>query len=195
MKIIGITGSSGSGKTTLCEIIKNNYNAEIIDADKIAKQLSNDKNSTYFKEMVKLFGRDSLKSDGMLDRKKIASIIYTDNEKRLSLNNLTFKYVVEKMKEDMKKIKNKDLIIIDAPLLYEANVHKLCDFVIAIVAENNNKVRRICMRDGIDEDFARKRLGIQNKDEFYIKNANYVIYNNKDIKDLEEAFKKILEES
>ena len=195
MKIIGITGSSGSGKTTLCEIIKEKYNAEIIDADKIAKELSNDTSSTYFKEMVKLFGEDCLREDGLLNRKKIASIIYSDNDKRLNLNNLTFKYVVEKMKDDLKKIKDKDLIIIDAPLLYEANVHKLCDFVIAIVAENTNKVKRICMRDGIDEEFAKKRLGIQNKDEFYIKNANYVIYNNKDIKDLEESFKKILEEA
>lgn len=37
MKVIGITGNSGSGKSTICEIIKENYNSEIIDADKVAK--------------------------------------------------------------------------------------------------------------------------------------------------------------
>ena len=40
MKIIGVTGSSGAGKDTLCEILENKYNAEIVDADKIARELS-----------------------------------------------------------------------------------------------------------------------------------------------------------
>ena len=110
------------------------------------------------------------------------------------MNNLTFNYVVKKMKKDLSEIKDKDLVIIDAPLLYEAGVDKLCDKVIAIIAEKSNKVKRICLRDGIDELFAKKRLLIQNEDDFYINKADYVIYNNKDFKELEESIKKVLEE-
>ena len=194
MRVIGITGSSGSGKTTVCKIIKKLYNSEILDADKVAKELSNDVNSDYYREMVKLFGKECLLEDNMLNRKKIAEIIYQDEAKRESLNNLTFNYVVKKMKKDLSEIKDKDLVIIDAPLLYEAGVDKLCDKVIAIIAEKNNKVKRICLRDGIDELFAKKRLLIQNEDDFYINKADYVIYNNKDFKELEESIKKVLEE-
>ena len=194
MRVIGITGSSGSGKTTVCKIIKKLYNSEILDADKVAKELSNDVNSDYYREMVKLFGKECLLEDNMLNRKKIAEIIYQDEAKRESLNNLTFNYVVKKMKKDLSEIKDKDLVIIDAPLLYEAGVDKLCDKVIAIIAEKSNKVKRICLRDGIDELFAKKRLLIQNEDDFYINKADYVIYNNKDFKELKESIKKVLEE-
>lgn len=194
MRVIGITGSSGSGKTTICNIIKNLYNSEILDADKVAKELSSNINSDYYKEMVKLFGKECLLENKMINRKKVAEIIYSDDEKRSKLNDLTFNYVVEKMKKDLSNIKDKDYVIIDAPLLYEAGVDKLCDKVIAVVAESKNKVKRICLRDGIDENFAKKRLKIQNEDNFYIEKADYVIYNNKDINNLEESIKMILEE-
>lgn len=194
MRVIGITGSSGSGKTTVCEIIKKLYNSEVLDADKVAKELSSDINSNYYKEMVKLFGEECVLENKLLNRRKIAEIIYQDDIKRKCLNDLTFNYVVEKIKKDLSEIKDKELVIIDAPLLYEAGVDKICDKVIAIIADKNNKVRRICLRDGIDEVFAKKRLLIQNEDDFYIKKADYIIYNNKDIKELEESIKKVLEE-
>ena len=194
MRVIGITGSSGSGKTTVCEIIKKLYNSEVLDADKVAKELSSDINSNYYKEMVKLFGEECVFENKLLNRRKIAEIIYQDDIKRKSLNDLTFNYVVEKIKKDLSEIKDKELVIIDAPLLYEAGVDKICDKVIVIIADKNNKVRRICLRDGIDEVFAKKRLLIQNEDDFYIKKADYIIYNNKDIKELEESIKKVLEE-
>ena len=56
MKVIGITGPSGSGKTTISKIFKENYNAFIIDADQVARDLSNNTETEYFKEMVKLLG-------------------------------------------------------------------------------------------------------------------------------------------
>ena len=86
MKIIGITGPSGSGKTTLSKILTDSYNAIIIDADAVAKKLSNDITTEYYKEIVKLFGEGALQENNQLNRKKIASIIYSDKEKKEELS-------------------------------------------------------------------------------------------------------------
>lgn len=195
MKILGITGPSGAGKTTLTTILKNGYNSYTISADEVAKKLSNDNKTPYFKEMVKLFGKDILQEDGKLNRKKIASIIYQNNEKRKSLNNLTFQYVVKDISNQIEKVKNQkyDYIGIDVPLLYEAKMEKICDAVIAVVAEDEEKISRICKRDKISKEIAKKRLEIQNNNEFFAKKANFVIHNDGTIEKLKKSLKEIIE--
>lgn len=194
MKILGITGPSGSGKTTLCGIIKDNYNAAIIDADQVARDLTSNTESRYFKEMIKLFGQDVLKSDGSLNRKKVAKIIYTTKSKRQELNKITFKYVVEEINKMIEDIKQSDVdfLAIDVPLLYEANMENVCDYVIAVVAEDEEKIARICKRDGIDKEVAKKRLEIQNNNSFFVKRADFVIHNDKSISKLEKSLKEII---
>ena len=189
MKIIGVTGSSGAGKDTLCEILENKYNAEIVDADKIARELSK-KGTMYLQTIVASFGTGIVDRKGELTRKKLASIIYEDDKKREELNKLTFIYVVDEIKKRINKIKKK-IIVVNAPLLFESNLDQVCDFVIAIIAERNVQIERIMKRDNIKADEAEKRLNMQNTDEFYIENADYIIHNKGDIKDIEKQLKDI----
>lgn len=189
MKIIGVTGSSGAGKDTLCEILENKYNAEIVDADKIARELSK-KGTMYLQLIVESFGSGIVDRKGELNRKKLASIIYEDDKKREELNKLTFIYVVDEIKKRINKIKKK-IIVVNAPLLFESNLDQVCDFVIAIIAERKVQIERIMKRDSIQEDEAEKRLNMQNTDDFYIENADYIIHNKGDIKDIEKQLKDI----
>ena len=189
MKIIGVTGSSGAGKDTLCEILEDKYNAEIVDADKIARELSK-KGTMYLQSIVESFGSGIVDRQGELNRKKLASIIYEDDKKREELNKLTFIYVVDEIKKRINKIKKK-IIVVNAPLLFESNLDQVCDFVIAVIAERKVQIERIMKRDNIKEDEAEKRLNMQNTDEFYIENADYIIHNKGDIKDIEKQLKEI----
>ena len=189
MKIIGVTGSSGAGKDTLCEILENKYNAEIVDADKIARELSK-KGTMYLQSIVESFGSGIVDRKGELNRKKLASIIYEDDKKREELNKLTFIYVVDEIKKRINKIKKK-IIVVNAPLLFESNLDQVCDFVIAIIAERNVQIERIMKRDNIKADEAEKRLNIQNTNKFYIENADFIIHNKGDIKDIEKQLKDI----
>ena len=191
MKIIGITGTSGAGKTTICKILEEQYAAYIIDADKVAKKLTK-KGTMYLNSIVEYFGIDILDNTGELKRKELASIIYEDEEKRKALNNLTFTYVVKEIKENINKLRDKELIVIDAPLLYESNLDKVCDIVIGVVAKEEDKTNRICKRDNISEEMAKKRLAIQLNDDYIKERADYVITNNGDLKELEDEVKKII---
>ena len=190
MKIIGITGASGAGKTTICTILKQKYNAHIIDADQIARNLSQ-KGNPYLKSILDYFGEDILTASGELQRKKLANIIYENEEQRTALNNITFKYVVEEIKQKIAELKNEKLVVIDAPLLYESNLDKICDYVIGVIASGESKIERICKRDSIQQEIAKKRLSIQMKDEEIRKKVDYIIENNKEVKNLEEEIARL----
>ena len=183
--IIGITGNSGSGKTLIGNLLKKEYNANIIDADKIVKEMSM-KGTIYFKEIVK--------ENGEIDKQKLANIIFTDTKKRESLNSITFKYVVDEIKRRVSLNKNKT-VVIDAPLLIESGLNEICDIVISVIADEDVKINRICKRDNLDKNLAKARIDSQHNDEFYIKNSNYVIVNNDNtnLKEQINSIKQILE--
>lgn len=189
MKIIGLTGSSGAGKDTVCDIIEKNYEVEIVDADKIAKQLSK-KGTMYLNSIVENFGTGIINKNGELNRKKLANIIFEDENKREELNKLTFIYVVDAIQKKINTIKKK-IIIVNAPLLFESNLNTICDFVIAVVSDRKTQIERIINRDGITKEEAEKRLDAQNTNEFFEENADYIIKNNNSIEDLEKQISKI----
>ena len=177
--IVGITGNSGTGKTLICKSILENSKDKtvlILDADKIVKELSIP-GKEYFQKIVELFGKEILTEDGVINRKKLANIIFSNSNKREELNSFTFKYVVEETKRRIEKAKY-DIVIIDAPLLIESGLNKICNIVISIIADGKIKLERICSRDNLSKEEAKKRLNAQKEDAFYVLNSNYVIVNN-----------------
>ncbi len=191
--IIGITGNSGTGKTSICKALEENKINEItpfvIDADKIVKKMSAS-GEEYYNQIVSMFGKEVLQEDQELDRAKLAGIVFVNEEKRELLNQITYKYVVEEIKKQAKESKS-DFVIIDAPLLIESKLNEICDVVISVIADRETKLKRIVERDNLDENAAKVRLNAQNPDEFYIKNSNLVIVNNKI--DLERQVREIIE--
>lgn len=182
--IVGITGNSGAGKSEVAKILSQKIDVEIIDADKVVRNLSKPGNK-YYEKILELFGNEILTGNA-LNRQKIAEIIYNDNTKRKELNNLTYKYVVDEIKAKVEeKIKDNKNVVIDAPLLFESGLNKLCNFTIAVLSDKQIKLDRICRRDKLDRKMAESRLNIQPKDEFYKERADYIIENNSKIEEID----------
>lgn len=188
--IIGITGSSGAGKSTLCEILEKGYEVKVLNADKIARRLSR-KGTSYLIDIIKVFGKDIVNEEGELKRSKLAQIIYSDAKKREELNTYTFKYVKEDIIKKISKIQDETTIVIDAPLLFEAELDKMCDKVIGIISPRELQIERIVARDDIDYEDAEKRLAAQANDEFFIKNCDYIIKNDNGFSKIEEQINDI----
>lgn len=190
--IIGITGSSGAGKSTVCEILENEYHVKVINADKIAKELSK-KGTLYLLEIVQKFGEEILLENGELNRKKLANIIYHNEEKRNQLNECTFKYIRKEIEKQIQEHKN-ELIAIDVPLLFEAKLEEICNTTIAVIAKNKEaQIARIMQRDGIDKMHAEARLSAQHPNEFYTSRCQFVITNDNEIADIEKQIEEILD--
>lgn len=139
------------------------------------------------------FGEDILLPNDELNRSKLANIIYNNEEKRKMLNNSTLKYIREEIVNRIQKMDD-DLIVIDAPLLFEAELEKICNITIAIVLENRKaQIARIMQRDTINEEQTIARLNAQYDNEFYISHCKYTIFNDGKMEDLEEQIQNIME--
>lgn len=178
MRIIGITGNSGSGKSTVSKMISENYEAKIIDADKIAKEMTMN-NGEYLQAIKQTFGEDVIK-DNTLDRKKLADIVFSNKTEKEKLDSLTFQYVVRRIKEEIKKAQLKSdikYIVLDVPLLFESKLNEVCNYTIGVTAPKIEKIKRICKRDKISEEKALQRLNSQPDDEFFIQKCDFIIQN------------------
>lgn len=188
--IIGITGSSGAGKSTICDILEDGYDVRVLNADKIAKRLSR-KGTNYLLDIIKIFGKDIVDEEGELKRGKLAQIIYSDSKKREELNTYTFKYVRKDIIKQISKIETGTTIVIDAPLLFEAELNKICDKTIGVIAPRELQIERVIARDNIDYEDAEKRLKAQQEDEFYIKSCDFIIKNDNGFTKMEEQINEI----
>ena len=176
MKIIGVTGSSGSGKTTVSKIIAEELKAKTINADQVVRKMQ-EKGTTYYKKIVETFGTEILKQDASINRKKLAQIIFQDESKKEKLDILTYKYVVEEIKNQIETVKE-EYIIIDAPLLIESKLNEICNVIIAVISNKEEQLKRIYKRDNIEEKNAKIRIEAQKDNEFYTTNADYIVENN-----------------
>lgn len=192
MKIIGVTGNSGSGKSFICEILLNKYNnAVIVDADKIAKEMSNI-DTLYYKEIINVFGKSIVKENLEINRKLLAEIIFNDDEKRQKLNSITFKYVVDEIKNSIKLNNDKSIILIDAPLLFESGLDKMCDITIGVVSNEDVKIDRICKRDKLNIKQAKDRLKVQLNDEDLKAKCDFILENNGSVDFLNKQLEEIV---
>ncbi len=189
---IGLTGGAGIGKTTLCKEIEKNFEAVIINSDKLSKKIV-EKGSLAFLKIKEKFGEDYIAEDGNLNRKKIRNLIVENNQARKDLENIVHPAVLEmtkkKMEEAQKKVR---YVIVEVPLLFELNLSYLFDFTILISSTKEAQIKRLMQRDNINKKEAEALITIQMPIEEKKKYADYVISNNGSAEDMLKSFKEII---
>ncbi len=178
MLVVGLTGGIGSGKTTVSNIFKEE-GAYIIEADQIARELVKPQSEAW-KEIVKLFGNEILKSDGSVDRRKLAKEVFSNPEKIKSLNRILHPKIKREFRRRIEEIKKKDknaIVIFDAPLLIETGTHKEMDRVIVVTSDENQQLERVKKRDSKTEEEIRNILYSQIPIDRKLEVADFVIRN------------------
>lgn len=204
-KVIGLTGGIGTGKSTAAEYLKKRGFAHV-DADEISRSITAD-GSSMLPVLNEIFGPDGpygekgtdiLKKDGSLDRKALASLVFTDRRKKERLDEVMFKEIIKEIDRQIWDIKGSESanvlgILLDAPLLFEAGLDSRCDKVVVIVADEDVRIDRVCRRDKASPEEVRRRINNQMKDKDKIKLADFVVDNSEGIAELEENLEELLE--
>lgn len=173
--IIGITGGSGCGKTTLLEVISS-CGGLVLDCDRIYHEL--------LRTDKELIGRiesrfPDVVEQGILNRKKLGNLVFSDEKALNDLNQITHTYVKKAVMLALKE--NPPLAAIDAIGLFEGGLAKLCDVTVAVIAPEEQRVSRLMKRDHIPADYAKKRILAQRPQKEFAEICDYTLENNGDI--------------
>ena len=171
MIIAGLTGGIATGKSTVSSILRE-AGAIIIDADAIARDAVK-KNLPAWHEIVRVFGKEVLLPDGEIDRARLGGIIFRDSTKKEILNKIVHPHVIQKVAELIEEIGGRapdSIVILDVPLLIEAEMHKGLEDVILVYTPEQLQIKRLIERDGISDEEAllrvRSQMPIEKKREF-----------------------------
>ena len=192
---IGLTGGIASGKSTVAQLFRD-WGAYVADADEISRRAL-DPGTDCYDNTVAAFGRDILFADGTVDRKKVAGIVFSDQEALAILNGIIHPYVHETIHKETKKAFDEApdrLIVWDVPLLFETGYEKEVVKTVVVTARQDIRVQRIVDRDGSTKASALRRIRNQMPDREKVRRADIVIRNNGSLDELEQRTREVFDE-
>ncbi len=175
--ILGLTGGIASGKSFVADCFFE-CGAILVSADDLAREVVNPGSPTLAK-LVDAFGLQILTNGGSLNREVLGQIVFADPVARRKLEAIThpaIAHLAECRLADLNKSPH-DLIVYEAPLLFEAGAESRVDQILVVVIDAAEQMRRLLQRDGLTEEEARQRLAAQWSQADKVQKADYVIDN------------------
>jgi len=175
MKRIGLTGGIASGKSWVASQLRE-LNFRVLDADLLGHQLIEPGEAAY-DAVVHEFGKEILREDNSVDRKKLGAIVFADQTKLAKLNSILHPRIAEAMNVEFKKWQAEgiiDPVFVEAALLIEAGMHKRLDGLVVVWCRPEDQITRLRAR-GLSEEEARRRIALQMPNEEKLKFATYKI--------------------
>jgi dephospho-CoA kinase len=177
MLVIGLTGGIGSGKSTVSNMLRE-LGAVIIDADVIARQVVRPGEPAW-QELQERFGREIIRPDGSLDRRRLGEIAFHNSQALQDLNRITHPRIRERIIERIDQLRqmNVRVVVVDAPLLLEAGLTDIVDQVWVVDVDHETLVKRVQLREGFTAEQVEARLQAQMASEEKRRRADVVIDN------------------
>lgn len=190
--VVGLTGGIASGKSTVSSMLKE-MNITVIDAD-VESRLAVQQGEPAYKRIIETFGTDILLPDGEIDRQKLGSIIFHDEQKRKLLNKIVHPEVRRRMNEKKEAaIKSEEkIVVLDIPLLFESKLTYMVEKTLLVYADRGIQLKRLMERNGLTIDEAEARIQSQMPISEKRELADEVIDNNRSLSDTKKQLDELL---
>jgi dephospho-CoA kinase len=182
-RVVGLTGGIGTGKSTVAGILQR-WGTAIIDADVIGHEILAEE--TVVKALVAAFGTNILQKPGTVDRAKLGTLVFGSSAKLQILNRLVHPRIFREVKGKIDVLKAEgQIVVLEAPLLIEAEWTRLVDEIWVTVAPERVVLQRLKARTGLSEEAIRARMRGQLDQREREKYADILISTDRTIEDLE----------
>lgn len=188
--VIAIYGGVGTGKSTVLDILKNNYNADIIKADDIGHELY-EPGCVGSKIISRIAGESVIDSSGRVDRKKLAGLLYNDLNLKRDIEDNIHPLIIDEIKNRIKRSK-KALVAVEAALPFD-DKSDLFDEIWYVYSSRSDRIKRLIDSRGYSISQAELIMGNQLSDEEFKKLATRIIDNEGELSDLEKQIKNALD--
>ena len=180
---LGVTGGIGSGKTTVASLLEEK-GATVFNADKEAKKHLQNSISLQHK-LINLFGK-VVTDKGHLVLSKLAQVAFSTKINQDLLNGIMWPEIMILIDQAVhhSEENNTKLFIVDAALIFEANIQNLLDSVLLISASEEKRLSRAIRRKNLPTSQIQQRMSLQLEEDEKIKKADFVIYNEANLEDL-----------
>jgi len=175
-----IVGNIAAGKSAV-EKILTDKKFIVYDTDK----LSHDILDALQQEVINAFSDENITENGLISRKKLGETVFSDNEKKLKLENIIYPKLKQKLYEIFEKHKNEKYIFVSVPLLFEAGWEGMFDKILFVKADDELRLKRLMQRNSLSKDAAMRRMLAQKSQETKEKTVDFIICNNDDILNLQ----------
>lgn len=174
--VVGLTGPSGAGKSTVGSCLQE-AGWPVIDCDALTRSPAV-YDEACISELRQAFG-EAVVQGGELNRRELARRGFASPEGKKQLEEITFPRILRAVKETLNAAFSRGLkvVVLDAPTLFEAGLDNACAKILTVTAPMEERLVRICRRDGISPEEAELRFSAQREESFYLERADYVINN------------------
>ncbi len=175
---LGITGGIGSGKSVVADIFRS-LAYPVFDCDKVAKNLY-DEDAELKAELIQLLGQRLYDTpSSKLDRKALASIIFSSQESLKQINALVHPAVQRAFLSWQKEQKDRgfQLCCLESAILLQGGLKRLLDKIILVKADDDLRLERATLRDGVRQEQIRQRMACQMPQSRMEQEVDFVINN------------------
>ena len=180
-RVIGITGGIGSGKTEVCKLLaKRGF--KVFYSDLVAKNLYlTDKKLAG--NIVRVFGKDILNYKGKINLPKLREKIFASKKNYMAINKIVHPVVISYLNKEARKSKF-DITVIESALLFESGFNKDLDYIVTVYSNKKNRISRLMLRDEASRNDINDLMKFQIDDKSKMSMSDFVLINNKTLKDL-----------